>query len=702
MEPTALAAAVVKQLGLAIKASGLYPPAHPGNVQAGEALLKALRAYAETHGQFRLIVGKHTLSVKGSVIEGRGNSDLAYTLYGRKLIQVTVLPTVSQQQLAAFVQIVGMDRATLEEGGGARQLLKASGVADIQVKELAMDADEEADTLGVDAFFGLLGQGRLKPQEREKLLEILRAGPEQAGRLLQNAYALAGKVGGGGGGDAQVQQVYQAIKGLERVILDEPYADHQSLYANLGEAALLPEGPEGALGPRLGRALVSGARNDQGTQVLLDHLSSEQLANIILNSLGEGDVVEQVADALDAFTPDPEKAGRILSFLDLALPKAGERGVPISVAVMMKLEFPAFVAPDEAPDFAEFDEGRIAVPAAERERVLGEIRSVDQAGVLRDALRACIDVLATNLDKEELTDVAESAVGHLDWLIEHREFALLREILTRVNTLASAAEGARAEVIHGLLERVADGPLLQKLLEAFWQGRATLAELEIQKCAEVLGGTLIAPLARALGAESRAGMRALLCDLLVRIGGEHVDEIGTFITDTRWYLVRNIASVLGRIGAPQGVAYLAQVVHHVDSRVRMQTLNALAGLGTDDAQGLIGEFLNDPDERIRLKALKLLDARGMEAALPTLIVLLETHDPFNRLFTIRQAGIETAARLGARGALPALKKLAHGRVVFRRRTRELRRLARVAVAAIEQPSLDGPAIAIADGKRSAP
>src|SRR5437588_809017 len=200
----------------------------------------------------------------------------------------------------------------------------------------------------------------LSQGEREKRLEILRAGPEQAGRLLQNAYALAGKVGGGGGGDAQVQQVYQAIKGLERVILDEPYADHQSLYANLGEAALLPEGPEGALGPRLGRALVSGARNDQGTQVLLDHLSSEQLANIILNSLGEGDVVEQVADALDAFTPDPEKAGRILSFLDLALPKAGERGVPISVAVMMKLEFPAFVAPDEAPDFAEFDEGRIA------------------------------------------------------------------------------------------------------------------------------------------------------------------------------------------------------------------------------------------------------------------------------------------------------------------------------------------------------
>jgi len=702
MEPTALAAAVVKQLGLAIKASALYPPTHPGNVQAGEAMLKALRAYAEAHGQFRVNISKHTLSVKGSVIEGRGNSDLAYALYGRKLIQVTVLPSVSQQQLAALVQILGMDRAKLEEGGGVRHLLKQLGAADIQVKELAMDANEEAETLGMDAFFGLLGQGRLKPQERDKILEILRAGPEQAGRLLQNTYALSGNVGGGGGGDAQVQQVFQAIKGLERVIMDESYADHQPLYASLGEAVLLPEGPEGALGPRLGRALLAGARDDQGTQVLLDHLSSEQLANIILNSLGEGDVVEQVVGALNAFTPDPEKAGRILSYLDLALPQAGERGVPISVAVMMKLEFPAFAAPDEALDFSEFIEDRIAVPEEERERVLREIRSVDQAGAIHDALRTCVDILATRLDKDELSEVAESVVGDLDWLIEHREFAFLREILTHVKTLASPPEGERAEVIRGLLERVADGPLLQKLLEAFWQGRATLVELEIQKVAEVLGGILIAPLARALGTESRAGMRALLCDLLVRLGGEHVDEIGAFVADTRWYLVRNIASVLGRIRAPQGVAYLVQAAHHVDSRVRMQTLNALTGLGTDDAQALIGEFLNDPDERIRLKALKLLDARGMEAAMPTLIVLLETHDPFNRLFTVRQAGIEAVARLGARGALPALKKLAHGRLVFRRRTRELRRLARVAVAVIEKPSLDGQAIAIADGKRSAP
>ena len=703
MEPTALAAAVVKQLGLAIKASTLYPPAHPGNIQAGEALLKALHAYAEASGQFRLNIGKHTVSVRGSVIEGRGNNDLAYALYGRKLIQVTVLPSVSQPQLAAFVQIVGMDRAKLEEGGGVRHLLKAAGGADIQVKELAMDADEETETLGVDAFFGLLGQGRLKPHEREKILEILRGGPELAARLLQNTYALAGNVGGGGGADAQVEQVYQAIKGLERVILDEPYADHQPLYASLGEATLLPEGPEGALGPRIGRALLSRARDDQGIQVLLDHLSSEQLANLILNSLEEGDAADQVAGALNAFMPDPEKAGRILSYLDLALPQGGERGVPLSVAVMMKLEFPAFVAPGAAPDFAEFNEDQIAVSAEDRERLLREIRSIDPSGAIRDALRACVDILASRLDKEELTEVAESVIGYLDWLIEHREFSLLREILTRVKALESTAEGARAEAIHGLLERLADGPLLQKLLEAFWEGRATLVELEIQKCAEVLGGDiLIDPLVRALGTESRAGMRALLCDLLVRLGAGHIDEIGAHVADARWYLVRNIASVLGRLRAPQGVAHLAHVIHHPDSRVRLQTLNALSGLGTDDAQALIGEFLNDPDERIRLKALKMLDARGMAAALPTLIVLLETHDPFNRLFTIRQAGIEAVARLGVRGALPILKKLARGRLVFRRRARELRRVARLAVAAIERPTLDGQAVAIADGKRGAP
>ena len=50
---------------------------------------------------------------------------------------------------------------------------------------------------------------------------------------------------------------------------------------------------------------------------------------------------------------------------------------------------------------------------------------------------------------------------------------------------------------------------------------------------------------------------------------------------------------------------------------------------------------------------------------------------------LRQAGIETVARLGARDAIPALKKLARTSLVFNKQGRELRRLARIALARIE-------------------
>ncbi len=76
----------------------------------------------------------------------------------------------------------------------------------------------------------------------------------------------------------------------------------------------------------------------------------------------------------------------------------------------------------------------------------------------------------------------------------------------------------------------------------------------------------------------------------------------------------------------------------------------------------------------------------MASALPALLAVLAMRDPLNRQFAIRQHALEAVTRLGAKEALPPLKKLAGGRLVFGRRGRELRRLARMAVAAIEEAS----------------
>jgi HEAT repeat protein len=178
-------------------------------------------------------------------------------------------------------------------------------------------------------------------------------------------------------------------------------------------------------------------------------------------------------------------------------------------------------------------------------------------------------------------------------------------------------------------------------------------------------------------------MRAMLRDLLVRIGQKHLDELGAFITDSRWYLVRNIADILGRLRSPEGIPHLVRLVRHWEPRVRTQALDALVSIGTESSQATISAFLDDREEKIRLRALKSLDHRGLPMAMPALQALVEGREPLNRSFVLRQAGIETAARLGARDALPALGRLARKRFVFNKHSRELRRLARMAQATIQ-------------------
>ncbi len=678
---------VLNLLGVAIKASALYFPSHPETARATETLFTAVVVYMRVYGPLSVHVGKETLSVDGVVVDLPANANLAYSLYARKLADFTILPTVTQPTLARFVAVIGMERAELEAAGGIGALLQASGLWGVEVTELALPADADVVVLGLDAFYGLLGRGRLSPQEREQIVEVLHTGPDEAAKLLQNVWTLAREILEEANEDGQVRRVQQAIRSLDRIILNEPFDQQQPLYTNLAEALLRLEKP---LGPRLARVLLGGAAEEVAIQVMLDHLSSEQFAKIVLMSSEGQDATEQVTSVMREWPFDGKKAREVLSVLESLMPRqrrgSGSLGTEVGWHEVQK---PHAKADDAASrSVVKLSESQIAVSDAEVERYLEEAQKIDEAGSIRDTIKTFVDVLGNEVEEKELTEVAEALLGYLPWLVDHREFAFLRMIIEDLKTSLPKASSAQSRAINGLLERVVTGPLLGGLITALWEGRETPAELEVQACLDVLADQLVSPLVRELGTEPRPGMRAVLCDILVRIGRERVDELGSFVGDFRWYLVRNIASILGRLRATEAVPYLARLVGHSDARVRAQAVHALASIGTEEAQVLLATFVRDPDRAVRLRALKSLDARGMAGALPALLAILEIRDPFNRLFAIRQTAIEAVARLGAREALPILLRLARARLALGWRGRELRQMAQMAVAAIEGTSIN--------------
>ncbi len=687
MEPKAQAVEqLLKALGAAIKTYALYPGPHPVTQQTIHHLLSMLHPYMEAYGPFSVRIGKYALTVDGVPYKEGPLGNLSMHFYTRGLAQFKILPAISEQALTTFVSIIGTDRRGLEAAGGIRRLMREAGVGNIQITEMALESDEDLQPADLEAIFEWLGHGELAPEERERILDMVRAGPHQTRVLLERAFSTLDSAAETLSDDDRVQDVYQMLRGLDRMVLDEPFEDQGRLYANLAEAQLQVRQPLKTL---LTRALLHPDGRDVAAR-LGEHLTHEQLAHVIHGSLGGGDIADQVTAFLKALRTDPQKTAAVLAILDARLQQPQQGRSWLTDAVLPRLEPPAPRAGPELPEEFTFMASGEAASDEAAERLKASV-TMDDDAITNEAIRALVDVLAQETNDKELVDIGDALAGHLPTLVQHREFALLASILERLKTLGSVDVGVRRRVAESILKRMTDSTLLDQLLAALWGSRDTLVEKDIQACLKPLSDNLVDPLVRILGTETRGPMRAMICDLLISLGGDKVDELGRMVDDQRWYVVRNVTNVLGRLHAPRAVSYLHRLVQHPDYRVRREAVMALAAIGTDEAQAALRVFFDDPDERIQVRVLQSLDTGQAWRVLPQLLTLLERRDPFERQFALKRAALEILARLGARQSLPTLRKISRRWFVFGHRARELRQLSRVAADVIDGSASPGDA-----------
>ena len=703
MEPKAQAAErLLRGLGVAVKTFALYPLPHAVTSGAIDTLLASLRQYTDAYGPFSARVAKYTFTVDGIPFKGGAHANLALYFFTRKIAQFKIMPAVSDQALSAFVSAVGMDRASLEAAGGVRHLLRQAGVGNIQVIELVLEqAEEESEALDLSGIFEVLGRGRASPQEREGVIEILRGGPGQARLLLENVSAMAGGTGERPDDEEQVEQVYQLIRSLDRLVLDEPFEDRPQLYASLAGAQLALREP---LRTALIQMLIRREGGNGAVRWLGQHLSSEQLAQVVQGSISDKDVAQQVMTFLRALCTDQQKIRATLAILDARLrpPDAGPDWLTNTVWPQLRPS-PGHREAQIPAEF-EFGDGKAAADAGEADLQLRSARVADEASANREVGLTLVDILRHERDErdlKEIHDITDALAGYLGWLADQQEYALLAVVLAGIRNIAASEGGIRRTLAAGILKKTAEGPVAEGMLTALWAARGTTTEREIGACLEPLADDLVNPLVRALGNEQRSGVRAMLCDLIIHLYGDRTDDLARFVSDPRWYLVRNIANILGRLRNPEAVTYLSRLVTHPDYRVRRETLNALASIGTEDAQAALGSFLDDTDERLRLRAIQSIDAWEVWRAIPRLLAILEQRDPLVRRYELKAAALEALARLGAKQSLPAVKRIAGSWFLWGRRGRELRRIAADAAAIIEgrAPMHEGPR-RIGDDKRA--
>jgi HEAT repeat protein len=166
---------------------------------------------------------------------------------------------------------------------------------------------------------------------------------------------------------------------------------------------------------------------------------------------------------------------------------------------------------------------------------------------------------------------------------------------------------------------------------------------------------------------------------------EGADQLIRRLGHYQWYVVRNVAELVGGLGLEEAVPALAKRLDHEDERVRKAVGHALAQIGTRAAAEPLRVALRDRSRDVRVHAAAGIAGRKSNALVLMLSSLLEDEQDKD----VQRELVAALGRIGTPDAIQALIKLSHPPTRFFKRTPPW-----VRVAAVEALAVAGTPAAI--------
>jgi len=196
---------------------------------------------------------------------------------------------------------------------------------------------------------------------------------------------------------------------------------------------------------------------------------------------------------------------------------------------------------------------------------------------------------------------------------------------------------------------------------------------EVNAYLSLLQKNSIQPLVKLLGELKNSKARRVFCDALSKIGKNAIELFIPFMDDRRWFLVRNIVYILGRIGKEESLPYIQKAFNHEENRVRREAIQALGLIGGQKTVGLLVRALTDDDVRIRCMAAINLGKAGKKAGLIPLVEIVQSKEFYKREPVEIKAFFNGIGMVGSNEVVPVLQDLLERKGWFGRgKTDEIR------------------------------
>ena len=281
-----------------------------------------------------------------------------------------------------------------------------------------------------------------------------------------------------------------------------------------------------------------------------------------------------------------------------------------------------------------------------------ELADIDEQSLLASAVDLFFGLLADEQDTEAFPEVVLNIGKIMDIRMQGKDLKGVIEILRGLKKfLAVYNTFSQREIIENVFFRAGSSENLKVLIEG------SQDTVEIRQYLFLMGPQFLAQMIQVLGELNDRKHRRLLCEILAEISKQDISALAEALDDEKWYLVRNIAMILGMIKATGSEKYLGKVLKHSDVRVRRETIRALDGISGGETKNLFLSALEDSDVTIRITALKALKRSKATGLFDVLSRNISRDELRKKSFAEKKELLETIAVLGSEEAFPLLAEL---------------------------------------------
>jgi len=215
----------------------------------------------------------------------------------------------------------------------------------------------------------------------------------------------------------------------------------------------------------------------------------------------------------------------------------------------------------------------------------------------------------------------------------------------------------------------------------------------------LLNKNALIPLIELLGRLTQMKVRRVICEALVHLGKDDIEPLAQKLNDPRWFVVRNVVYVLGKIGQEKVIDKFQRLVYHKEAKVRKELIHTLDGMKDPRAKELLKDFLGDPDSALRILAIRSLANQNYQEALEMLIDMAEDREFAKRELYEKKEIFDAIGKIGGPPMVPKMRKLVRrgGSAWFNKTAKE--EMGLCAVLALKRIGTEDAIAALEEGQK---